>query len=341
MAAEAAISLRDVRKVFRTARRGEGLRGALATLFTRQYDETVAVDGLSLEVAPGEILGYIGPNGAGKSTTIKMIAGLLAPTAGEIRVLGRDPFRARTANNLEIGVVFGQRTQLWWDIPPRESFRLLKDIYGVPDDLFAANMALFEESLGLSRFAHVPVRKLSLGQRMACDIAASLVHGPRVLYLDEPTIGLDLVMKENIRRFILEANRRLGTTIVLTTHDLVDIARLATRVVVIDRGRIISDGPLEALRNRYGRLRRLEAELAADPESAAVDALRTELEGRVQAIRHDPGSMRLVVDFDRDRLAPPALFSLLHERFELRDFSLAEPGIETVIRRIYGEEAAR
>lgn len=334
-----AIRLRGVTKVFRNPRRGKGLRGALATLFSTAYDETTAVDGVEFDVAPGEIVGYIGPNGAGKSTTIKMITGILKPTAGEIRVLGRDPFRARMANNLEIGAVFGQRTQLWWDIPPRESFRLLKDIYGTPDATYGENMALFEETLGLSRYAHVPVRKLSLGQRMACDIAASLLHGPRVLYLDEPTIGLDVTMKENIRRFVLEVNRRRGTTILLTTHDLVDITRLATRVIVIDRGRVILDDPLERLRNRYGRLRRFEAELSLPAEAASLAEAREKLRGRVNAFEGEPGAQRLAVDFDRDRIAPPELFACLHDRFEIRDFSLAEPGIETVIRRIYEEGA--
>lgn len=339
-AAEPAIRLRGVTKVFRSARRGRGLRGALATLFTREYDETVAVDGVNFDIAPGEIVGYIGPNGAGKSTTIKMITGILKPTAGEIRVLGRDPFRERMANNLEIGAVIGQRTQLWWDIAPRESFRLLKDIYGTPDDVYAANLELFEESFGLSRFSHVPVRKLSLGQRMACDIAASLLHGPRVLYLDEPTIGLDITMKESIRRFVLAANRRCGTTILLTTHDLVDITRLATRVIVIDRGRVILDEPLERLRVRYGRLRRFEAELALPADDAALAAAREALAGRFNRFEGEPGTQRIAVDFDFDRLAPPELFACLHGRFEIRDFSLAEPGIETVVRRIYEEGAA-
>lgn len=331
------IRLAGATKTFRSYRRGRGLAGALRTLFTTACDETVAVDGATFDIGRGEIVGYIGPNGAGKSTTIKMITGILKPTAGTIRVLGRDPFAERVANNFDVGVVFGQRTQLWWDIPAFESFRLLKDIYGVSDAVFAANMALFEETLGLSRYSHQSVRKLSLGQRMACDLAAALLHGPQVLYLDEPTIGLDVTMKENIRDFILEANRRTRTTILLTTHDLVDITRLATRVIVIDKGRIIHDGSLEELRTRYARVRRMECDLGAAPAEGGLAAIRERLGGRILSLAVDPRGHRLAVEFERDRIAPPEIFAALHDHLEIKDFSLAETGIETVIRRIYGE----
>jgi ABC-2 type transport system ATP-binding protein len=225
-----------------TARAGTGrpLRRA-RTGFT-------AVDGIDLRVAPGELVGYIGPNGAGKSTTIKMLTGILTPTSGRLRVAGHEPHRERIRLARRIGVVFGQRTTLWWDLPLRDSFTLLQRLYRIPPARFAANLSFYTEALDLGPFLDRPVRQLSLGQRMRGDIAAALLHDPAVVYLDEPTIGLDVVSKHAVREFLRELNRRTGTTILLTTHDTDDIELLCTRVVVIDHGRIGYDGPLEVLR---------------------------------------------------------------------------------------------
>ena len=214
----------------------------------RESDEFTAVDGIDLRVAPGELVGYIGPNGAGKSTTIKMLTGILTPTSGTLRVAGHEPQRDRVRLARRIGVVFGQRTTLWWDLPLRDSFTLLQRLYKIPPDRFAANLAYYTEALDLGPFLARPVRQLSLGQRMRGDITAALLHDPAVVYLDEPTIGLDVVSKHAVREFLSDLNRRTGTTILLTTHDIADIERLCSRVVAIDHGRVTYDGSLDALR---------------------------------------------------------------------------------------------
>jgi len=216
--------------------------------FRRERSDFTAVDGIDLRVEPGELVGYIGPNGAGKSTTIKMLTGILTPTSGRLRVAGFEPQRERVRLARRIGVVFGQRTTLWWDLPLRDSFELLQRLYRIPPDRFRANLARYTEALDLGPFLDRPVRQLSLGQRMRGDVTAALLHDPAVVYLDEPTIGLDVVSKHAVREFLHDLNRRTGTTILLTTHDIDDIERLCSRVVVIDHGRIGYDGPIELLR---------------------------------------------------------------------------------------------
>ncbi len=239
-----------------------GLAGAFLDLFSRRHETVRAVDGIDLEVEPGEVVGYIGPNGAGKSTTIKLFTGILVPTAGEIRVNGFVPWRERRRFVRTIGAVFGQRTQLWWDIAARESFRLLARIYQLDEADFRAQLRLLAEVLDLDPLLSVPVRKLSLGQRMRCELAAALLHRPSLLFLDEPTIGLDVLAKEAVRDFLREMNRRQGTTIFLTTHDLGDIEAVCRRAVVLDRGRIVYDGSVAGLRaaarSGPGRLPTLE-----------------------------------------------------------------------------------
>ncbi|HTO88825.1 MAG TPA: ATP-binding cassette domain-containing protein, partial [Thermoanaerobaculia bacterium] len=247
---EPVVRIERLTKVFRAFRREEGLAAALKSLVRRTPTETVAVSGVTFHVQPGEMVGYIGANGAGKSTTIKMLTGILTPTSGEILCNGFVPWRDRTRYVATIGVVFGQRTQLWWDIAVVESFKLLKEIYGLSDAAYRERMALFDRVLGLSAYLHQPVRKLSLGERMRCDLAASLLHRPPLLFLDEPTIGLDVVAKASVREFLQEINAREGTTVLLTTHDLSDIETLCRRVIVIDHGRLLFDGALEELRDR-------------------------------------------------------------------------------------------
>jgi ABC-2 type transport system ATP-binding protein len=220
------IEVNNVVKEYRTPKRQPGLFGAVRTLFTRQYDTKQAVAGISFTAAKGELLGYIGPNGAGKSTTIKLLTGILVPTSGEVKVAGLVPWQARQQNALNIGVVFGQRSQLWWDLPLIESFKLMGKMYRVERERYTRNLARFREILGLDEFMHTPVRQLSLGQRMRGDLAAAMLYNPGILYLDEPTIGLDVLAKERIRVFIEEINREEGTTVILTTHDLDDLERL-------------------------------------------------------------------------------------------------------------------
>ncbi|KPV55896.1 daunorubicin ABC transporter ATP-binding protein [Paenibacillus sp. A3] len=248
-----AIDVHRLRKEFKVQKNREGLKGAVRDLFRREYSQVAAVKDISFQIPQGEICGYIGENGAGKSTTIKMLTGILVPTSGDIRVGGFVPYKEREKFVRNIGVVFGQRSQLWWDIGVIESFQLLKKVYRVPDADYRSRMDELVERLQLGELLNRPVRKLSLGQRMRCELAASLIHNPEILFLDEPTIGLDIMVKTEIREFLKSMNRRYGTTILLTTHDLQDIEALCSRVIMLDDGRIIYDGGLEELKERWGK----------------------------------------------------------------------------------------
>ena len=242
------IQVSHLRKTFRVARRGAGFSQAVKALFRREYEEIHALDDLSFAIRDGEMVGYIGPNGAGKSSTIKVLSGILTPDSGQCLVNGRTPWKDRVAHVKEIGVVFGQRTQLWWDVPVADSFELLKEIYTVPEKTYQENLEELTQLLDLGDLLRTPARQLSLGQRMRCEIAASLLHSPKILFLDEPTIGLDAVSKLAVRDFILRLNRERGTTVLLTTHDMQDIEALASRVLLIGRGKILLDGTLEDIR---------------------------------------------------------------------------------------------
>lgn len=242
------IQVSHLRKTFRVARRGAGFSQAVKALFRREYEEIHALDDLSFTIRDGEMVGYIGPNGAGKSSTIKVLSGILTPDSGQCLVNGRTPWKDRVAHVKEIGVVFGQRTQLWWDVPVADSFELLKEIYTVPAAIYRENLEELTQLLDLGDLLRTSARQLSLGQRMRCEIAASLLHSPKILFLDEPTIGLDAVSKLAVRDFILRLNRERGTTVLLTTHDMQDIEALASRVLLIGRGKILLDGTLEDIR---------------------------------------------------------------------------------------------
>ena len=244
-------------KVYRSSQRREGLTGAVLDLFKRRYRTIRAVDSINFSIERGEMVGYIGANGAGKSTTIKMLTGILTPTSGTMALNGLDPRRNRYAHARQIGVVFGQRTQLWWDLAVIEAFNLLQKIYEIPQPLYRQRLDRFIEVLDISEQLHQPVRKLSLGQRMKCDLCASLLHNPPLLFLDEPTIGLDVAVKERIRRFIREVNREEQSTVMLTTHDLTDIEELCPRLIIIDAGKILYDGPTAEIKDRFGRRRRV------------------------------------------------------------------------------------
>lgn len=322
-----AISVRDLRKEFRVYRHRRGLLGAIRNLASREHRVLAAVDGVSFDVAPGELVGYLGPNGAGKSTTIKMLTGLLVPSGGEIDVSGFLPWRDRKAYVARIGAVFGQRTSLWWDLPVIESLDLLRYVYRVPPERYRSNLADFRELLGLDAFLDTPVRALSLGQRMRADLAAALLHDPAILFLDEPTIGLDVVAKERIRGFIRHVNVERGTTVVLTTHDLADVERLCRRVMIIDQGRLLFDGRLEEIRARFGGRRELVVDLDEDPEELSLPGAELlEREGR-----------RATFAFSREETSASRLIARLIERYRVRDLALREPDIEGTIRRIYEE----
>ncbi len=315
----------ELRKVFRSIVRQPGLGGAVASLFSRTFEEKVAVESVSFALEPGDLVGYIGPNGAGKSTTIKMLTGILVPSSGELRVAGIVPSRDRQTNAQNIGVVFGQRSQLYWDLPLRESFELLRSIYDVPRGRYRENLAHFSAILDLERFMGTPVRQLSLGERMRGDFAAAMLHDPKVVYLDEPTIGLDAIAKEAIRDFIAEINRERGTTVILTTHDLADVERLSRRIILIDEGTVIYDGPLSRLREEYGTHRTLVVNLFEDAAEVAVDgATVVAREGHSVQFR-----------FDRRTISAEALVRRVTERYRITDIAIIEPDIETIVRRIY------
>ncbi len=316
-------------KVFKTYRRKEGLKAALKSLVLRTATETAAVADVTFSIARGEMVGYIGANGAGKSTTIKMLTGILTPTSGEVVCNGFVPHRERTRYVATIGVVFGQRTQLWWDIAVTESFRLLKEIYGLSEAEYRERMALFDKVLGLNAYLHQPVRKLSLGERMRCDLAASLLHQPPLLFLDEPTIGLDIVAKANVREFLQEINKQDGTTVLLTTHDLADIETLCKRVIVIDHGSLLFDGALDELRDRILPVTSIVFDVKRAPDAS-------QLSWNGLAIR-EVGLLRYRLDVDRRTTAPAAAVKEIVNRFDVSDIKIEEPEIEAVVKRIYQE----
>jgi ABC-2 type transport system ATP-binding protein len=335
------ISVHALSKHFRTFERREGIRGGLVNLFHRQYQTVKAVDNVNFEIGRGEMVGYIGPNGAGKSTTIKMLTGILVPTSGEIVSNGFVPWRQRAAYVKTIGVVFGQRTQLWWDIAVIESFKLLRRIYDVSQRDFDERMELFHQVLALRDFLHTPVRKLSLGQRMRCDLAAALLHNPPILFLDEPTIGLDVVAKDHIRQFLRAINERYKTTILLTTHDLDDIEELCRRIMIIDRGALLYNGPLAALKERLLRTKQIkfilrEGEQAARLASFEASLSSSRLNGTLQLERLDEMTYRIL--FDRRQVSSSDLIRQILSAVEVRDFVIEDEPIEEIVKRIYAGE---
>ena len=321
------IQTRELRKVFRTVKRVPGALGALRTLVSREYEDRVAVEGVTMSVEAGELVGYIGPNGAGKSTTIKMLTGILVPTSGDVRVNGLVPHERRKENARNIGVVFGQRSQLYWDLPLIESFELLRAIYGIPRPTYKRNLDEFIALLAMDDFLRTPVRQLSLGQRMRGDFAAALLHDPKIVYLDEPTIGLDVVAKEAIREFIARINTERGTTVILTTHDLADVERLCRRIVLIDSGKIIYDGNIERIKNEYGRYRGLVLRFEEPVAAPTIQGAELESSDGITARFR----------FDRTRERADLLIREASERYKLEDVTLEEPELESIIRRIYTE----
>ena len=320
----AVVELEHIEKVFNVYRTRDA-RG-LARL-RRERVEVRAVDDVSFSIAPGEMVGYVGPNGAGKSTTIKMLTGILVPSSGRISVLGLEPTRQRIDLARRIGVVFGQRTQLWWDLPLADSFELLRHIYRIDEDRYRRNLAAFSDILDLEPFLATPVRQLSLGQRMRGDLAAALLHDPEILFLDEPTIGLDVVAKARIREFLVEVNRERGTTLLLTTHDMDDIEHLCRRMLIIDHGRVIYDGDLETIRRRFGGESVLVVDLVEPGPQIEVPGARV--------VKID--GPRQWLSFRRDDVSAADLIADVAARVQLRDLALEDPEIEDVVRRIYTE----
>lgn len=330
------IQVENLTKTFRRPIRGTGARGAIRDLFNRRYEEKAAVDRISFNVERGEIVGYLGPNGAGKSTSIKMLVGILVPTSGEVRIDGDIPYKNRKENAKKIGVVFGQRSQLWWDIPVSETFELMKYMYNIPAEDYKRNMELFTDVLGIQEFRHVAVRQLSLGQRMRADLCAALLHNPSIVYLDEPTIGLDVVVKKKIREFLLEVNALRRTTILLTTHDMSDVEKLCSRVIIINDGRKMFDGDLERLKSDYGAgetmILHVEREIGHDLELSGLGVTE-------YAYQPDSGSIQL--RYDKRQAKPAFILVWFMERTVVRDFEIRPAEVEDVIRDLYQGSTSR
>jgi len=321
------ITVENLVKTFRVGKRQAGLWSAMKGVVHREYTTVRALDGISFSLEQGELVGYIGPNGAGKSTTVKVLSGILVPDSGRCEVMGLVPWRARVPHVRRIGVVFGQRCQLWWDLPVIDSLELLKDIYRISPADYRKTRDELVDRLRLADFLEVPVRQLSLGQRMRCDLAASLLHTPSILFLDEPTIGLDAPSKLAVREFIKDRNREKGTTVILTTHDLNDIEALCQRVVLIGKGHILLDGSLEQLRSQVTSERRLIAELLTNGQEFDIPGVR---------IARRDGN-RVCLYFDPEKIAPADLVARLSSQFTVRDFFVENPPIEEIVARLYGE----
>ena len=337
---ESMIEAVGLSKTFRIAKKRRGLLGGLRSVVDPEMRVVEAVRDLSLRIERGEMIGLIGPNGAGKSTTIKMLTGILVPSGGTIRVAGLNPTRQRKELARRIGVVFGQRSQLWWDLPLIDSLQLLRYLYRVPEDRHTANLARLRDMLALDEFIDTPVRQLSLGQRMRGDLAAALLHNPELLYLDEPTIGLDVVAKARIREFLQTINAEVGVTVLLTTHDMDDVEMLCKRMLIIDHGRKLYDGTVDDIRERFSGERTLIAEfapgaLARLPVDESGLPQLPELPPGVRQARAEPP--RLWLNFAREAIPAHELVAWLGARYTLRDVTFQEPEIEDVIRRIYEE----
>ncbi|GGK31782.1 ABC transporter ATP-binding protein [Caldalkalibacillus thermarum] len=327
------IEVRNLRKEFKTYSSRKGLTGAFRDLLTRRYKIISAVDGISFQIQPGEMVGYIGENGAGKSTTIKMLTGILTPTSGYIRVNGMNPHKEREQFVRTIGVVFGQRSQLWWDIAVQESFRLLKKVYRVSDEDYEQHMSHVIETLDIGSLLDKPVRKLSLGQRMRCELAAALIHNPPLLFLDEPTIGLDVLVKLKIREFLKEINRKYNTTIMLTTHDMTDIEALCERVIMLDEGKIIYDGELERLREQWAEGKEVQFRFGQSVDQLTLRQITTHL-----PVEWSPGEKaNLWVAKVRNEQVIAELIRQVTAHFKILDMQVNQVSTEEIIRNIYEE----
>lgn len=328
----AIIQIKNITKEFKVLNRREGLKGSLKDLFSRDYKIVRAVDNISMNIQQGEIVGYLGPNGAGKSTTIKMMTGILEPTSGEILVGGNVPYQNRTKNAQEIGVVFGQRSQLWWALPLVESFKILKDIYGVSDKDYDNMLTLYKSLVDIEPLLHKPVRQMSLGQRTLSDILAAFLHDPKIVFLDEPTIGLDVSMKSKIRILINALNKEKNTTVILTTHDMGDVDALCKRIVIIDKGKMLYDNDIEHLKGFFGSYRTLKIRIDGDLKQQAEVIQKEMSDFTVSA---DEEWISVLVDEEKSKVME--VLNQLQKSHEIRDMQLQEISTEEVIKKIYEE----
>ncbi|MDQ0193763.1 ABC transporter ATP-binding protein [Paenibacillus wynnii] len=326
----ALIEINDIHKEYVTYKQEKGFLNTFKGFFYREKQIKEAVKGISFQIEKGEMVGYIGPNGAGKSTTLKILSGILTPTSGEAHIAGIVPYQNRKQHAKKIGVVFGQRTQLWWDLPVIESFELMRYVYRIDEKTYRENMEIFTDLLELDQFSSRPVRQLSLGQRMRADIALSLLHNPDILFLDEPTIGLDVVAKQKIREFIKQINLKRQVTVILTTHDMGDIESLCNRVILIDDGLVQFDGEIEKFRHTYGKERCLVVE-TKEPED--IDRLVLD-HGQITKREGN----RIWIHFDRDQVSPTQLIPHITSQIEVVDLTIEEPSIEGIVSRVYQDK---
>lgn len=326
------ISIKNVTKEFKVLNRREGLKGSIRDFFSRDYKIVRAVDNISMDIKQGEIIGYLGSNGAGKSTTIKMMIGVLEPTSGEILVDNNVPYRNRTKNAQNIGVVFGQRSQLWWALPLIESFNILKDIYQIGDAEYNNMLEIYRSLADIEPLLHKPVRQMSLGQRTLSDILAAFLHDPKIVFLDEPTIGLDVSMKSKIRSLIQALNKEKNTTVILTTHDMGDVDALCRRVVIIDSGKMLYDNDIEHLKNFFGSYRTLKIRVDGNP-SVQIEAVRRNL--AELPVSFDNEWISILVDEEKTTVIE--VLNQLRNTFDIRDMRLEEISTEEVIKKIYEE----
>ena len=326
------IEIKNITKEFKVLNRREGLKGSIKDLFSRNYKIVRAVDNISMDIEQGEIVGYLGPNGAGKSTTIKMMTGILEPTSGEILVNGVVPYKNRTSNAQDIGVVFGQRTQLWWALPLVESFKILKDIYCISDKDYGDMLELYGSLVDIEPLLHKPVRQMSLGQRTLSDILAAFLHNPKIVFLDEPTIGLDVSMKSKIRTLIHALNKEKNTTVILTTHDMGDVDALCRRIVIIDRGKMLYNNDIEHLKGFFGYYRTLKIRVNGNRSEAAAK-IRAELPEF--NVSEDDEWISILVDEAKAKVMD--VLSQLQKSYSIRDMQLEEISTEDVIKKIYEE----
>lgn len=322
------ISVSNLSKTFKKPLRKEGLSGMVKSLFSREYEEIKAVDSISFDIEQGEIVGYIGANGAGKSTTIKMMCGILHPSEGSVTVNGMSFDDSRQSINKEMGVVFGQKTQLWWDIPLIETFKILKSIYEVPDDEYNERFEYLCDLLDMKPFLTQNVRSLSLGQRMRADFAAALIHSPKIVYLDEPTIGLDVLVKDKIRSAIKELNKKYNTTVILTTHDMKDIEELCNRIIIIDKGRILYDGSLANIKYRFGNTKTVFV-----PSNVELD--RAEITARFSGVSLEDHDDRIGIKFSVDEVDLDDMLMYLIGTYHIKDLKIEDISIEDITKQLY------
>lgn len=320
------IELKGISKSFRVSKRNAGLGLAVKSLFKRDYEIIHALNDISFTIGDGEMVGYIGPNGAGKSTTIKIMSGILNPDRGECIINGRIPWKDRVNHVKDIGVVFGQRSQLWWDVPVADSFDLLKDIYRIPGSIYKKNIKQLTEMLNIGEIIKTPVRQLSLGQRMRCEIAASLLHDPKILFLDEPTIGLDAVSKIAVRDFIKSINREKGTTVILTTHDTQDIEALTNRIILIGKGRVLLDGSLDDLKQKFNKNRKITIDYNGEIG---------ELHEGLSFGESYPG--HTVLSVDTEKMTVSDAIAYLAGKVEVMDFSVESATMDDIVVGLYRE----